>query len=199
MAIVLYKNADRTVDTISDRNSIDKKIDNMVVTVLDAISDPDAGSGVATYRWSAQLNKWLLISKSTVETMSFETVESNIVAGKIIPQNVPSNNVIWDIYVVDGTTIINELRLEDVIVTPTLISGLGLYDGYKLRYTYAYGSVTQQITSYVDSKIADMVAGAPVDLDTFKGVADKIALIEDSISAADSALGNILEFEGALT
>jgi hypothetical protein len=44
-----------------------------------------------------------------------------------------------------------------------------------------------------------MVAGAPVDLDTFKGVADKIALIEDSISAADSALGNILEFEGALT
>jgi|694.fasta_scaffold06971_13 hypothetical protein len=199
MAIVLYKNADRTVDTISDRNSIDKKIDNMVVTVLDAISDPDAGSGVATYRWSAQLNKWLLISKSTVETMSFETVESNIVAGKIIPQNVPSNNVIWDIYVVDGTTIINELRLEDVIVTPTLISGLGLYDGYKLRYTYAYGSVTQQITSYVDSKIADMVAGAPVDLDTFKGVSDKIALIEDSISAADSALGNILEFEGALT
>jgi hypothetical protein len=131
--------------------------------------------------------------------MSFETVESNIVAGKIIPQNVPSNNVIWDIYVVDGTTIINELRLEDVIVTPTLISGLGLYDGYKLRYTYAYGSVTQQITSYVDSKIADMVAGAPVDLDTFKGVSDKIALIEDSISAADSALGNILEFEGALT
>jgi hypothetical protein len=199
MAIVLYKNADRTVDTISDRNSIDKKIDNMVVTVLDAISDPDAGSGVATYRWSAQLNKWLLISKSTVETMSFETVESNIVAGKIVPQNVPSNNVIWDIYVVDGTTIINELRLEDVIVTPTLISGLGLYDGYKLRYTYAYGSVTQQITSYVDSKIADMVAGAPVDLDTFKGVSDKIALIEDSISAADSALGNILEFEGALT
>jgi hypothetical protein len=199
MAIVLYKNADRTVDTISDRNSIDKKIDNMVVTVLDAISDPDAGSGVATYRWSAQLNKWLLISKSTVETMSFETVESNIVAGKLIPQNVPSNNVIWDIYVVDGNTIINELRLEDVIVTPTLISGLGLYDGYKLRYTYAYGSVTQQITSYVDSKIADLVAGAPAGLDTFKEVSDKIALIEDSINAADSALGTILEFEGALT
>jgi hypothetical protein len=199
MAIVLYKNADRTVDTISYRNSIDKKIDNMVVTVLDAISDPDAGSGVATYRWSAQLNKWLLISKSTVETMSFETVESNIVAGKVTPQNVPSNNVIWDIYVVDGTTIISELRLEDVIVTPTLISGLGLYDGYKLRYTYAYGSVTQQITSYVDSKIADLVAGVPADLDTFKEVSDKIALIEDSITAADSALGTILEFEGALS
>jgi hypothetical protein len=199
MAIVLYKNADRTVDTISYRNSIDKKIDNMVVTVLDAISDPDAGSGVATYRWSAQLNKWLLISKSTVETMSFETVESNIVAGKLIPQNMPSNNVIWGIYVVDGTTIISELRLEDVIVTPTLISGLGLYDGYKLRYTYAYGSVTQQITSYVDSKIADMVAGSPVDLDTLKEVSDKIALIEGSIAAADAALGTILEFEGALT
>jgi hypothetical protein len=198
MAIVLYKNADRTVDTIGDRNSIDKKIDNMVVTVLDAISDPDAGSGVATYRWSEQLNKWLLISKSTVETMSFETVESNIVAGKVIPQNIPSNNVIWGIYVVDGSTIINELRLENVIVTPTLISGLGLYDGYKLRYTYAYGSVTQQITSYVDSKIADIVAGAPVDLATFKEVSDKIALIEDSITATDSALGTILEFEGEL-
>ena len=79
MAIVVHSTADVTVNTISDRNSIVYKRDNMTVTVIDAIADIDAGQGVATYRWNTTLSSWILISKSTTETISFATEEIVIV------------------------------------------------------------------------------------------------------------------------
>ena len=51
MAVILYKGPNKTVATIADRNAITVKHDSMVVTVLDAIADPDAGAGIATFRW----------------------------------------------------------------------------------------------------------------------------------------------------
>jgi len=195
MAVILYKNADKTVNNITERNAITPKVDNMVVTVVDAIADVDAGAGVATYRWSESLNRWLLISKSSTETMSFETVELTIAAGKVVPPNVPVNNVLWDLFIVDGDVIMQELRLSDIIVTSTLISGLGDYDGKKLRFTYAYGSITQQIETYIDDKIESIIGLAPADLDTFKEVSDRIVSIEAGL---DTETGNIDDFEEGL-
>lgn len=203
MAVIVYKNYDKTVATIADRNAITAKIDNMVVTVIDAIADVDAGSGVATYRWNDQLNKWVLISKSTVDTMSFETVELTIAAGKVTPPNMPINNVIWNIYVMGVNDEIEaELRLEDIIVSSSLISGLGTYDGKKLRFTYAYGSITQQIETYMNEKLGELTSNAPELLDTFKEVADKISDMESTLggveAVASGVIGTVDDFEGAI-
>ena len=169
MAVVLYKNADKTVDTIAERNNIPYKIDNMVVTVIDAIADPDAGAGIATYRYNAQLGNWILISKSSTETMSFDTEELLISNGEVNPSNVPSNNQIWDIKVIDGDVIIADIRIEDIDVSATTIQGLGDYNGYKLRFAYAYGSTTQQISTYVDERLSNLTGNDIGDISDFEG------------------------------
>lgn len=167
---IIHENADQTVDTILDRNNIEVKRNGMKVTVEDAIADINAGAGIATYIWNQKLNNWLLISKSSTESISFETVEVSISNGMATPPNIPTNNVLWDIYVMDGSTIVHEIKLEDIIVASTLISGLGAYNGKKLRFTYAYGTITQQIESYIN----------------------------DKVNILDSAIGTIEDFEGAL-
>lgn len=154
MAVILYKGANQTVSTIADRNDIPYKIDGMVVTVLDAIADVSAGAGVATYRWVDNDQVWILITKSGVDTASFDTEELTIVDGEVTPSNVPIDNIIWSIAVVNGDIIMGEPRLEDLTVTPSGISGINpSFNGYKLRFTYAYGTVTQQLDSYVDYKV----------------------------------------------
>jgi hypothetical protein len=163
--IILYKNADKTVSTILDRNNIQYKIDNMVVTVLDAIADVNAGNGVATYRWSESLSEWVLISKSGIDTMSFQTEELTIGDGKVIPSNVPVNNQLWDISILDGDVVIAMPRLEDIIVSATLISGLGEWNGYKIRFTYGYGKITQQIETYLDERLTAVEAGSITDFE----------------------------------
>lgn len=144
MAIVLYQNADKTVPTIAARNAIIQKIDNMVVVVLDAIADINAGAGVATYRWNKTMDSWILISKSSYESIKFATEVLLISNGSVVPSNMPTDNQIWGIVVLDGSNIIADLTIDGLTVTPTLISGLTAWNGYKLRFTYAYGTVSQQ-------------------------------------------------------
>lgn len=196
--IIRHKSFDTTVDTVEERNNLPYKVDHMVVLVKDAIADVDAGAGAATYKWSSALDRWLLISKSTIDTMSFETVELTVVAGKVIPLNVPVNNIIWDIFVIEGDTILHELRLSDIIVSATSISGLEAYEGKNLRFTYAYGTVTQQIESYMNEKITTLTGLAPINLDTFKEVSDKIATIENNVDTATVNTGTVDDFEGWL-
>jgi hypothetical protein len=195
MAIILYQNADKTVDNIAARNALPYKINNMVVTVLDAISDPDAGSGVATYRYNETINGgsggWVLVSKSTYDTMSFDTEELTIASGEVTASNIPVDNQIWDVHVVDGNVIIADIREEDLTVSAGNISGLGSYDGYKLRFTYAYGSITSQITAYVDAAVADVIGGAGADDDT-------LAELAAQIDANSADIGTIADFTGAL-
>lgn len=153
MAVVLYKSADRTVNNIAERNSIQHKIDHMVVTVLDSIADIDAGAGVATYRFNKTLDSWILISKSNSNTINFETEEQLITNGSVTASNIPTSNQIWDVKVVDGDVIVAEVRTEDLIVSSGNISGLNVYNGKKLRFTYAYGTISQQVSEYIDSRL----------------------------------------------
>lgn len=196
MAIILYQNADKTVADIAERNALTYKINNMVVTVLDAIADPDVGAtGIATYRYNEEINAgaggWILISKSTSDTMSFDTEELTIASGEVTASNLPVDNQIWDVHVVDGNVIIADIREEDLTVSAGNISGLGAYDGKKLRFTYAYGTVTAQITSYVDGAIQDLVGSAPVSLDTLEELAT-------AVQANSTDVGTLQDFVDAL-
>lgn len=185
MAVIQYSTTNQTVATIAERNDpniVKFKRDGMIVTVSDSIADPDAGTGAATYLWNKSLNKWLLLSKSTTETMSFQTVELTIADGKVALPNIPNNNVLWDIYVMDSAGImVAELRLENIIVSSTLISGLGAYDGKRLRFTYAFGTLTQQMSTYID---------------------DQLVVVNENITNVTNVvvntIGTIAEFEGAL-
>ena len=164
MAVIIFKSANKTVADIAARDALSQRPDHMVVTVLNAIDDPSASSGTATYRWNASLSDWILISKASYETMSFDTEELLISGGSVTVSNIPMDNQIWDVKVVDGDVIIGEPRDEDLTVSGDTISGLGAWDGYKLRFTYAYGSVSQQIIDYVTAEVANVNA-ASAELD----------------------------------
>lgn len=151
MALIRHKGFDYTVDTIADRNNL-TAVDGSIVIVKDAIADIDAGQGKAIYRYDADDSTWVLITKSSEITMTFETEEIIIVNGEVTASNIPQDNKIWDINVIDGDNIIATVRLEDLTIAAGNISGLSAYDGKKLRFTYGYGSVTVQITAAVDGK-----------------------------------------------
>jgi hypothetical protein len=150
MAVTRHSTFDKTVQTIADRNALGKRIDGMTVVVLDAIADVDAGSGKAIYRWDNSDSTWILVSKSTNETISFETEELLITNGQVAISHYPTDNKIWGIKVVNSSdTIIADLRLETLTVSNGIINlNTALYNGSKLRFTYAYGTITQQISLF---------------------------------------------------
>ena len=78
MAVIRYSSFDLTVNDIAERNAIVNRVNHMTVVVKDAIADPSAGAGKAIYRWDAVDDVWILVSKSTYETISFMTEEITI-------------------------------------------------------------------------------------------------------------------------
>ena len=182
MAIIQYKGIDKSVDTISERNSLVYKIDNMVVLVKDAIADPSAGAGKATYRYDLSDESWVLISKSTSETVSFATEELSIVNGQVTASNIPTDNQIWNALVLDGDVVVGEIRSTDMLISAGVISSLELYNGKKLRFTYAYGTITSQVGAVLDIKAnsADVYTKTEVDDIVASGLnLDIIGSIED--------------------
>ena len=146
MAVTRHTNFDRTVATISERNSILQKVDGMIVVVEDAIADVAAGSGKAVYRWDSTDSTWIMIYKSTYESVSFITEELLISNGKVTASNIPSDGALWDISVVDGNVQIAIIKLESLFVNLAEISlDSNDYNGKKLRFSYAYGSISQQL------------------------------------------------------
>lgn len=157
MAVTRHSNFDRTVNTIAERNAITRRVDGMMVTVKDAIADVDAGAGKAVYRWDASDLSWILIFKSTYETVSYVTEELTIVNGAVTASNYPVDNTIWEISVIDGNDQIAFPRLSDLTISLGVINlGTSFWDNKKLRFTYAYGSISQQLNSVLSTK-ADVV------------------------------------------
>ena len=191
MATIVYKDANETVADIAARNAITRLVPHMVVTVLDAIADVNAGAGVATYRWNESLSRWILISKDAYDSINFITEELLITGGAVTLSQSPTGNQVWDMNVVVGDTIIYEPRAEDYTISSSSITGLEAFEGDKLRVTYAYGTVHQQIDSYIDDKIAAVVAGAPVEGDTLNE-------LYELINSSGVNTGTITAFEGAL-
>ncbi len=153
MAIIKQRGLQLRVNTITDRNNIVKRPEHLVVHVDDAIADVDAGAGPAVYRWTEAFGgKWILISAGAEKTINFETKELLIQNGQVIAPNVPLNNFIWDIQILDNDVSIAYPRIEDLIISVGSITGLSDFNGYKVRFTYAYGSITTQLQEALDSK-----------------------------------------------
>lgn len=158
MAITRYSTFDKNVQTIADRNNISNKVNGMTVVVADAISDINAGPGKAVYRWDSSDSSWILISKESIETMSFATEELVISGGKVTPSNIILDNQIWNIDIVNGSLIMAQPRIEDLTIDYTGISGLDEFNGNKLRFTYAYGTISAQLSSVISDLEAKLDA-----------------------------------------
>ncbi len=153
MAIIKQRGLQLRVATISDRNNITKKPEHLVVHVDDAIADPLAGVGPAIYKWTeASGGKWLLLTSGAEKTISFETKELIITNGVVSAPNLPLNNFIWDIQLLQNDVVIAYPRIEDLNINLGLISGLDAYNGGKIRFTYAYGSIASQLQTALDTK-----------------------------------------------
>jgi hypothetical protein len=144
----------------------------MVVTVVDAIADLNVGAGTASYRWNDKLGTWMLTFKDTYQSMSFDTEELTIANGSVLPSHFPTDNHIWDIQVLDGDAAIAFPRIQDLTISTAGISGLDAYNGYKLRFSYGYGTISQQLNSvlatkadvsYVDKTVATKATTSYVD------------------------------------
>ena len=137
MAIIKQRGLQLRVATIGDRNNIIKRPEHLVVHVDDAIADPLAGAGPAIYRWTEfDGGKWILVSTDAGVTVNFETKELLIENGVVTAPNLPLNNFIWDIQILQDDVVIAYPRIEDLNINLGLISGLDVYNGYKLRFTY---------------------------------------------------------------
>ena len=154
MAITRYSTFDKTVDTIAERNAIVNKVNHMTVVVKDAIADPSAGAGKAIYRWDAVDDVWILVSKSTYETISFMTEEITINNGEVQLSNYPVDNKVWNAVILSGQLIYADLNLSSVTISNSKITNINpTYNGNTLRVTYAYGSIAVQINEAIEDKV----------------------------------------------
>lgn len=175
MSVIRHPNFDITVNNIGERNAL-KKVDHMVVIVTDAIADVVAGAGKATYRWDGTDDSWILVSKSNVSTVTFATEEHLIVSGTVTLENVPKDDIIWNVQILNGDVMEAELRVEDMSMLNGIISNLNTYDGKKLRCTYAYGSIAAQI----GQSSGDV-----------SGLTNRVVALEASVGSINDTAGNV--------
>ena len=188
MAITRHSNFDKTVQTILDRNNIPNKVDGMMVVVLDAIADVDAGNGKAIYRYDASESVWILVSKTTGETLNFVTEELLIVNNEVTLSYIPVDNQVWNAVIINGQLIYNDLNISDVVISNGKITGLSNdVNGMKLRVTYAYGSLTQQISTVIEDAVDNTLANniKTINGESVIGVGDIIVSTSFDIASTE--------------
>ena len=154
MAITRHSNFDKTVNTITDRNNILNKVDGMTVVVLDAIADTNVGNGEAVYRWVSSDNTWILISKTSIDTMNFITEEAIISNSEMSLSYIPVNNQVWNAILLNGDVIYTDLNVKDVTIATGKITNIpSQYNGMRLRVTYAYGTLVSQVSTIIENTV----------------------------------------------
>lgn len=143
--ILITNNGHRVVQTIAERNAIEKRFPNMEVVVRDAIADPVVGGSYeAGYKWNDITLTWVLFYKNSRDDIIFTTETHTIANGKVTTVYVPQNSVVWDVFILDA----NDLQVANVIPTVTareIALGSGSYDGMRLVLSYAYGATQAAI------------------------------------------------------
>lgn len=194
--IIRHSNFDKTVDTIQERNSILNLVDGMIVTVMDASTDPDVVEGKAVYRWIQSDETWVVLYKGSFDSMSFDTEELTITGGKVTASNIPADNNIWDISIVNGDVEVGYPRIEDLTITNGVIDlGVNTYNGLKLRFTYGYGTVVSQLNAVLDTKADISTTYTKTEVDSLVSSAASSAVDSQAVvSASDIDLSTASVF-----
>lgn len=153
MAILVANDGSRFVETIAERNAIPvaQRFMGMRVSVKDATSDPKFGGGTVQYQWDLTVAAWTPVWSERKSDLKFTTENKTIVGGKVTTEFVIKDDQVWCARVVDLSGVI----LGDAQLT---VSGKELsintqdYNGMFLHYTYAYGSMTEELNDIWASK-----------------------------------------------
>ena len=148
MAVIQHKSSDRTVANIAARNAISPRPDHLTVVVLDTIGDPQVLGGKAVYRWNETSQEWLLLVKENADSLTFTSESKTITNDSVTTLNVPASGIIWDVFVMldETTKTIEQIETSVSGNTITVIPNTpGQFNGKKLHYKYAYGSIIQQL------------------------------------------------------
>jgi hypothetical protein len=158
MAKIVQNNFDKQVQLIADRDAISEKVIGTVVLVENAIDDVDVGvSAKARYMWDGIT--WTLVSKDSIDTMSFSNAELHLIpaSGVVILDNVPLDAAIWDVSICDPISgdVLFGIDVSAITIEGATVSGLSDPDfiGNNLRCTYAYGNITTQMSILLESKL----------------------------------------------
>ena len=137
---LIYNTGDKSVQTIADRDAIQKRFDGMEVTVADASDDVFVGEGMARYKWYVTPARWFLTWKETQDTFSIITETKQILGGNVIANNPPQDGAVWNEYILDA----NDGIVGEIVTTAVgniVNIGTASYDGYYLKFTYGYGHI----------------------------------------------------------
>lgn len=168
MAIIIANDGNFTVDTIADRNAISKRYTGLRVFVKDATADPYFGGGSVQYIWDGVSLKWSPIWSSNKSELNFTTEEKVLVDGKVTADNNVKDNVLLSAVIINSQGNIASDAIPTV-VGKEINLGTNAYDTMKLRYTYAYGSLSSMLDdiwsvkadkTYVDQKVATAITDA---------------------------------------
>ncbi|AEH03592.1 tail protein [Pseudomonas phage PhiPA3] len=151
MGILVANDGDVVVASIAARDEIAIKRPQMLVLVEDATADPVFGGGSVQYIWDHVALGWSPIWSSRKPNLTFVTEEKVITGGQVTADHVVKDNVVLSAIILDTDNTI----LSDAVptVSGTAINlGTNTYDGKRLHYTYAYGSLTQLIENIWETK-----------------------------------------------
>lgn len=151
MANILYKNADKTVNTIAERNAISPKLDDMEVIVLDAIADIEAGPGAAVYKWSESINDWIMLANSKDEPLTSLSFSNDTLT--YVDENGTSTDIDLSIYEHADPTI---LKAADIGVSVQSYSADTVIDAN-------YVHTDNNYTTTEKNKLAGIEDGATAD------------------------------------
>lgn len=128
--------------------------DHMTVVVLDATGDPQVLGGKAVYKWNESTATWLLLAKENADTLTFAR-ESKIISNDSVQASyVPANGVIWDVYVELENNVIAQVEssINGSVITIAPDTA-GQFDGKRLNFKYAYGTMTQQLDAAMQTHL----------------------------------------------
>jgi hypothetical protein len=192
MAILIYNDGDKLVDTIPDRNMLTKRFDGMRVRVKDATGDIQVGGGSAEYLWDTSVvgGRWAITWADTYPTMSFANETLPITGSTITLGNVPANGVLFSAVIIDDNGVImGDADVASVNLGVVTLSSSN-YSGKQLKVNYAYGSMASQIQvvyDQINERIDAVVGPAPEDMNTLKELADAVTNLSTTLDSASTS------------
>lgn len=151
MAILVANDGSKFVDTIAQRDAIEKRFNGMRVIVRDATADPFFGGGSVQYIWDTTIDGWNPIWSENKPDLRFATEEKVLASGQVTAENLVKDGVVWSVKVLDD----DDSILSDAKVTitgRTLDIGSTTFDGKRLHYTYAFGAMNTVVADLWESK-----------------------------------------------
>lgn len=151
MSIIIYNDGNRVVETINDRNNIEKRHAGMSVTVKDATGDPLFGGGLVNYVWDTTSTNWLPTYSSVKSDLTFTTEEKPVIGNIVTTDFIAKDGTIWGAKLIDSEGLIvgdAQVKAEGNVIT---LTG-GPWVDHTLHYTYAHGNMTTELYGIWNSK-----------------------------------------------